>query len=188
LEELDPVVCALQREIQSGKLKLNHIFYKVLVNALEFSAKSDDPRQQFSHNETVLCYAETLEFHGKDKVMNLLRGPGFRGQGKCGKFNFQWKDWNLLFVPGKSTRQKIKSGYTTKSGVVKSLLTSFLLMADLAESGVTPLIEHLLVKVIPVCLATDGMSLKPGLEFDSRLKELVGLKFSSNTWLHKGKP
>ena len=63
--------------------------------------------------------------------MNLLRGPGFHGQGKVGKFNFEWKNWNLPFVPGKSTRQKLNAGYTTKNGALKSLLTTFLLMADL---------------------------------------------------------
>ena len=31
--------------------------------------------------------------------------------------------------------------------------------------------------MIPVCLATDGMSIKPGLQFDTRIKELVGLLF-----------
>lgn len=31
--------------------------------------------------------------------------------------------------------------------------------------------------VIPVCLATDGMSIKLGLQFDTRLKDLVGLLF-----------
>ena len=31
--------------------------------------------------------------------------------------------------------------------------------------------------MIPVCLATDGMSIKLGLQFDTRVKELVGLLF-----------
>ena len=62
LEDLDPVVVALQQEIQSGNL---------LRNALEFVQKSSDPRKQFTHDKDVTLFAKTLAFHGKDKVMNL---------------------------------------------------------------------------------------------------------------------
>lgn len=101
LEELDPVVMALQKEIQSGNLPRDHIFYKVLNNALQFALKSGDPKEQFSHDKDVVLFSETLAFHGKDKIMNLLRGPGFKGQKKGGKYDFRWKDWNLPFVPSK---------------------------------------------------------------------------------------
>lgn len=177
MEELDPVVVALQQEIQSGNLPRQHIFYKVLRNALEFAQKSSDPRKQFTHDNDVTLFSETLAFHGKDKVMNLLRGAGFHGQQKGGTFEFKWENWNLPFVPSKSTRSKEKAGYTTKDGIIKSLLISYLLLAQLEESGVHPLIDQPHLRVIPVCLATDGMSIKPGLQFDTRVKELVGLLF-----------
>ena len=114
MEDLDPVVVALQREIQSGNLLRGHIFYKMLANALEFAQKSGDPRAQFSHNKDVTLFTETLAFHSKDRVMNLLRGPGFKGQQKGGKYSFHWNDWNLPFVPSKSTRNKEKAGYMTE--------------------------------------------------------------------------
>lgn len=177
LEELDPVVIALQREIQSGNLPRDHIFYKVLNNALQFALKSGDPRQQFSHDKDVILFSETLAFHGKDKIMNLLRGPGFKGQKKGGSYDFRWKDWNLPFVPSKSTRNKEKAGYNTKNGIIKSLLVSYLLIAQLEESGVVPLIDQPDLQIIPVSLASDGISIKPGLQFDTRLKNLVGLLF-----------
>lgn len=177
MEELDPVVVALQQEIQSGNLPRHHIFYKVLRNALEFAQKSSDPRKQFTHDKDVTLFSEILAFHGKDKVMNLLRGAGFHGQQKGGTFEFKWENWNLPFVPSKSTRSKDKAGYTTKNGIIKSLLISYLLLAQLEESGVQPLIDNPNLRVIPVCLATDGMSIKPGLQFDTRIKELVGLLF-----------
>lgn len=159
MEELDPVVVALQQEIQSGNLPRHHIFYKVLRNALEFAQKSSDPRKQFTHDKDVTLFSETLAFHGKDKVMNLLRGAGFHGQQKGGTFEFKWKNWNLPFVPSKSTRSKDKAGYTTKNGIIKSLLISYLLLAQLEESGVQPLIDNPNLRVIPVCLATDGMKI-----------------------------
>ena len=177
MEELDPVVVALQQEIQSGNLPRRHIFYKVLRNALEFAQKSSDLRKQFTHDKDVTLFSETLAFHGKDKVMNLLRGAGFHGQQKGGTFEFKWENWNLPFVPSKSTRSKDKAGHTTKDEIIKSLLISYLLLVQLEESGVQPLIDQPHLRVIPVCLATDGMSIKPGLQFDTGVKELVGLLF-----------
>jgi len=171
---------ALQRELQSGKLTEEHIFYKVIKNALEFAQKSGDARQQFSRDKDVILFSETLGFHGHEKIMNLLRGPGFKGQKKGGTYEFRWSDWNLPFVPSKKTRGKDKAGYTTKDGIIKSLLVSYLLIAKLEESGVIPLIEQPHLRIIPVILATDGMSIKPGLQFDTRLKTLVGLLFPVN--------
>ena len=108
--------------------------------------------------------------------MNLLRCLGFKGQKKGGTY-FRWKDWNLPFIPSKSTRNKEKAGYTTKNGIIKSLLVSYLLIAQLEESGVVLLIDQPDLCIIPVSLATDRMSIKPGLQFDTRLKNLVGLLF-----------
>ena len=104
------MVEALQRELQTGNLTEEHIFYKVLKNALEFAQKSGDARQQFSHDKDVILFTETLAFHGHDKIMNLLRGPGFKGQKKGGTYDFRWSDWNLPFVPSKKTRGKEKAG------------------------------------------------------------------------------
>lgn len=66
----------LQQEIESKKLDRGHIFYKCLENSLRFAQTSSDPRSQFSHDDTVKTFMETLEFHGKAKTMKLLRGPG----------------------------------------------------------------------------------------------------------------
>ena len=57
------------------------------------------------------------------------------------------------------------------------MLESFLLIATSEKSSVCPIISQCSLKVIPISYATDGMSLKPGLQFDSCLKELVGLVF-----------
>lgn len=149
----------------------------MLANALEFAQKSGDPQTQFSHSKDVTLFTETLAFHGKDRVTNLLRGPGFKGQQKGGKYTFHWNDWNLPFVPSKSTRNKEKAGYTTKSGIIKSLLITFLLIAQLEESNVAPLVDLPSLRTIPVSFATDGIAIKPGLQFDTRVKNLVGLLF-----------
>ncbi|CAH3019456.1 unnamed protein product, partial [Porites evermanni] len=51
---------------------------------------------------------------------------------------------------------------------------------EVETSTVCPIISQSSLKLIPISYATDGMSLKPGLQFDSRLKELVGLLFPVN--------
>ena len=178
----------LQQEIESKKLDQDHIFYKCLKNALEFAQKSSNPREQFKHDESVNTYIETLEFHGKPKTMNLLRGPGHRKQGRGGTFQFDWKDWNLPFVPSKTTRDKNKAGYSTRNGVIKSLLVSYLLLSQLEDSGVQPLLKNSSLHLIPAALATDGMSIKPGLQFDGRVKELVGLIFPVSATYVKENP
>ena len=99
LEELDPVVAALQRELETGKLQQDHIFYKALKNALEFATKIGLPAEQFQHNRTIQLLVKT---------MNLIMG-----QKGGGTFSFNWKVWNFPFIPGKTTQAKYKGGYTT---------------------------------------------------------------------------
>lgn len=72
-------------------------------------------------------------------------------------------NWNPPFVPSKSIRRKEKAGYTTKDGLMKSLLISYLSLAQLVQGGVHVLIDQPRLRVIPVRLATDGMSIKLGL-------------------------
>ena len=57
---------------------------------------------------------------------------------------------------------------------------SYLLIAQLEESGVNLLIEGPHLCIILVSRATDGMNIKPGLQFDTRFKTLVGLLFPAN--------
>ena len=106
-------MAAFQREIETGKLQRDHIFYKAIQNALEFATKIDTPAEQFQHDSTIQLFSESLEFSGKAKTMNLLRGPGFTGQKGGGKFTFDSKNWNFPFIPGNTIRAKCKDGYTT---------------------------------------------------------------------------
>ena len=112
--------------------------------------------------------------------MNLFRGPGHRKQGLSGTFQFNWKDWNFRFVPSKTTTDKNKVGYTTRNGITRSLLVSYLLLFKLEDSGVQPLLKNSSLHLIPAALATDGMNIKPGLQSAGRVKELVGLMFPVN--------
>ena len=51
------------------------------------------------------------------------------------------------------------------------------MLAQLGESNVVPIVDSPNLSIIPVSLATDGIAIKPGLQFDTRVKNLVGLLF-----------
>ena len=77
--------------------------------------------------------------------------------------------------PSKTTRDKRKGGYTTRSGVLKDLSLAFITLAGENPSSVPPLVETS-VKVIGIAMGNDGTALKPGIQFDERMKRNVGLK------------
>ena len=70
----------------------------------------------------------------------------------------------------------MRGGYTTKSGVLKDLHLAFMTLATDETSNVQPFLETDSVKVIGVALENDGTALKPGIQFDDRVKKNVGLK------------
>lgn len=108
------------------------------------------------------------------KTMKVLRGPGHRNQGT---FQFNWKAWNFPYVPSNTMSDKNKAGYTTKNGTIKSLLVAYLLLAQLKENQVKPILENSTIFLIPCTLGTHEMNLMPSLQFNRRLTELVGLLF-----------
>ena len=65
-----------------------------------------------------------------------------------------------------------KTGYTTKSGIIKPLLLN--MHALVKASGASEIVSTENLKVIPVCMASDGTAIKPGLEFDAHQKKIVG--------------
>jgi len=170
---IDPVCENLQTLLDSGELPRDSIFYIYLINALAFVNEISNPEQQFQWDDEVIEFVETLKYHGHEKVMNLLRGPGFLDTGKGGKKQFDWTTWNWP-LPGKTTRSKRKGGYTTDSGLHKHLLQSFLSTADQNESTVSSLIDTETVRIIPTCISKDGMSIKPGMQVDIRQGKVVG--------------
>ena len=131
------------------------------------------PELRFQWDNEVIEFVESLEYHGNEKTINLLRGPGFLGTGKGGQKTFDWASWNWP-LPGKTTRKRNSTGYTTDSEIHQNLLQSFLELANEKDSGVTPLIDNDTVKIIPIALKKDGMALKPGIQVDSRQGLVIG--------------
>ena len=80
----------LQLLLDDEILPKDSIFYIYLKNALSFVTDIGDPKLQLLWDSEVLQFVETLEYHGHEKTMNLLGGPGFLGTGKGGLKEFDW--------------------------------------------------------------------------------------------------
>ena len=76
--------------------------------------------------------------------------------------------------PSETVCAKYQAGYTPDSGIIKPLSLGHIEL--LKNSQAKTLIETSKLTVFPCALANDGTALKPAIEFDSRLKENVGLK------------
>ncbi len=104
----------------------------------------------------------------------MMRGPGCHGEGKTSKKEFEWKNFNIP-IPARPAIQKKLCGYALGSGIIRNFLMSYLKISSHGDSGVRPLHESDLFKVIPVCLSQDGMVVKPGLTYDKYTHKIVGL-------------
>ena len=118
----DPVCEKLQEFLQSGYLSKQHIFYKLIKNALEFvvSTNSTSNDKMFQWDAEILEFLDTLEYYGHESTVQLLRGPGFyktADKGKADRSKFDWSSWNWP-LPGRTTRQARNKGrYSTDNGV-----------------------------------------------------------------------
>lgn len=95
---------------------------------------------------------------------------------------------NQFGGPSKTTPEKRKGGYTTRSGVFKDLSLAFITLAGENPSSVPPLVETKSVKVIGIAMENDGTALKPGIQFDERMKRNVGLKQLADLKFIKSNP
>ena len=170
LENVDPVCVRLNELIRRGKISKHHISYKYLQDVVEFYY---DPQHEYS--EDVVEFFNTLSYLGGRRTTNMIRGPMFSGQGR-GCFHSLDSCKMKLGGPSEETCRKRQAGYTTKSGVLKSLSDAFLKLSatdDVSET--VALIDTDTVKIVPCALANDGTALKPVIQFDPRTKRNVGL-------------
>jgi hypothetical protein len=165
----DPIVQMLHEEVSSGRLQSDHIFYKIIHNALQFAQTISCPSSQFQWDKTVHSFCTTLKRTGGTKVMDLLRGKGFFGQKFGGTYNFNWDNWN---IPLPSIEEE--TGYTSESGISKGLISAFLKHSASAGSPVQPLVDTPMVKIFGTVAGKDGMVIKPGFQFDRRTKTVIG--------------
>jgi len=72
-------VANLQRNISRGSLTRDHIFYKMINNALSYAESDCNKTGNFKWDGDVVSFCNTLEYHGGQKVVNLMRGPEVLG-------------------------------------------------------------------------------------------------------------
>ncbi|KAJ7386116.1 hypothetical protein OS493_012460 [Desmophyllum pertusum] len=169
-EAADDVCVKLNELIQTCKIPKDKIMYKYLKDTVHIMINYDH-----KYDPDVVEFFNTIEYLGGGSTVNFLRGPMFHGQGRGGIRNAEDAACNLG-GPSKRTQDKKRGGYTTKSGVLKDLHLAFITLANENTSNVPPFIETESVKVIGVAMENDGTPLKPGIQFDDRMKTNVGLK------------
>ena len=77
--------------------------------------------------------------------------------------------------PSLNVIKRCQSGYTTESGTMKPHLLSLFSLCQHPKADLRAIVDTKKVRVIPVSLASDGTALKPGLEYDPRQKQVIGL-------------
>lgn len=166
----DETCVKLNDLVQRGLIPHDRIFYKYLKDAV---CCLTDPNHQY--DSEVIEFYNTIEHLGGESTVNFLRGLMYHGSGRGGTKKPEEAKPNLG-GPSKMTRQKQKGGYTTKSGVLKSLHLAFLKLATEGSSKVSPVIDTNFAKVVGAAMQDDGTALQPGIEFEKRLKFNVRLK------------
>ena len=137
------------------------------------SSKASD----FHWDHEVCEFFETVKYLGGQRTRNFLRGPGFHGTGRGGKKQFMTFAYFNLCGPSQHVSNRCKAGYTTDSGIIKPHLQSFHVFSSHPKADINYLVSSDQVQVIGVSLAMDGTALKPGLEFDTRQKRIIGLTY-----------
>ena len=92
------------------------------------------------------------------------------GTGKGGSKVFDWNKWNLPFPSARTLRDD--QPYETDDGILKTLMKA---SVDICKTPtVTPLLQTPRLRVIPIVLKSDGMTVKPGMKVDARRSAVVG--------------
>ena len=178
----DDICVKLNHLIQSGKVPTYKIFYKYLNDMVHIMIDYDH-----KFDDDVVEFFNTIEHLGGGSTMNFIRGPMYHGQGRGGERNVKNAAINLG-GPSKTTCDKRKGWYTTRSGILKDLSLAFITLAGENPSTVPPLVETKSVKVIGIAMENDGTALKPGIQFDERMKRNVGLKQLADLKFVKSNP
>ena len=181
IEEADPVCIKIQDLLRRGKISKDIIFYKYLNDVLEVMYNPFHP-----YDEEFVEFFNTITYLGGRRTTCFIRGPMNLGDGRNSHVNLSEKKMNLG-GPSESVCAKYQAGYTPEPGVIKPLSLGH--MTLLKNSQAKPLIQTPNLTVIPCAFGNDGTALKPAIEFDSRLKENIGVTTAVDLrYLQKTRP
>ncbi len=169
VENADPLCIKIQDLIHRGKISKDKFFYKYLSDVVEIMY---NPFHEYDRE--VVEFFNTITYLGGRRTACFIRGPMNLGDGRNSHVSLTEKKMNLG-GPSETICAKYQAGYTPESGIIKPLSLGHIEL--LKNSEAKPLVE-IPTKLIafPCAFANDGTALKPAIEFDSRLKENIGLK------------
>ena len=167
--DLDPASAMLYEEVRSGRLPTDHIFYRLILNELKFARQIGNPKEQFQHDNVLRSFCESICRNGHMKTFNLLTGKRMLNKGRGSAHSFTWQDYNIPLPPPRKN-----PGYTYENGVLRAYLLGFLQLLANDESPVASLLNERTIKVVPVSMAKDGLTLKPGFQADPKQLIVVG--------------
>lgn len=168
IDEADSLCIKLNELIKRGKIQKDRIFYKFMSDVVQIMYDPFHP-----YDREVIEFFNTITYLGGKATTCFIRGPMNLGDGKD-SHRTKEKKMNLG-GPSESVCRKYQAGYTPDPGVIKALSLAFIKLVDDSDSDLLLKTDN--VEATPCAYANDGTSLKPAIEFDSHLKENVGLKF-----------
>ena len=188
VENAHPVAIKLNQLLEKGKIPEDCLYYKFIDNTTSFALVDPKSASDYTWDRDVCEFFDTIKYLGGSRTRNFVRGPGFFGTGRGGLKEFNtFSDLNLC-GPSTNSSKRFQAGYTTASGVIKPHLLSLYSFAFNRQADLPALVSTDKLNVIPLSQAIDGTALKPGLEYDSLQKMVVGLttqidqnNFSSNS-------
>ena len=175
LNDAHPLAVKLNKLIEDGKIPQSCIYYKFLNHTMSFALTDPKTASGFKWDDEVCEFFSTIKYLGGERTRKFVRGPGFFGTGRGGEKEFKsFADFNLC-GPSLNATKRCQSGYTTESGMIKPHLQSLHSLCQHPKADLHAIVDNEKVRAIPVALASDGTALKPGLEYDSRQKQVIGL-------------
>ena len=66
----------LYAEVRSGRLTTDHIFYRLILNALKFARQIGNPREQFQHDNVLRSFCESIYRNGHLNALKFARQIG----------------------------------------------------------------------------------------------------------------
>ena len=153
------------------------MYYKFIDSTTSYAMVDSTSASSFKLDNDVCEFFDTIKYLGGERTRKFARGPGFHGTGKGGLKQFiSFSDFNLC-GPSENAARRYHAGYTTDSGVIKPHLVSLHSFTHQPNAEVAKLVNTEKLQVILISHASDGTALKPGLEFDSRQKLIIGLVY-----------
>ena len=175
MKDVHPMAIRLNKLLKEGKIPEDCLYYKYVDNATQYALADACSSSQFKWDDNLCKFYETVKYLGGQRTRNFIKGPGFLGIGRGRVKEFKSFAHFNLGGPSSNTSKCCQAGYTTQSGIMQENIVSFHSLSELPSANVGKLLEAEIVQVIPVSLAADGTALKPGLEFDTQRKCIVGM-------------